>query len=605
MLEKDLKSIQSQATGIFLQKTGFNKHFPRAVVFGPTIMGGLDFRDLSIEQGISGISTLLCHVYHNSVPGKMIRIALANLQMEAGTGGDVMYETLPKLTYISDCWLKMIREFLQRHNLQLQIAGTWNFKAIRENDAFLMDVFRVSGRFSPAEMKNLNAVRLHLKVATVSDITTADGKCMEASALAGFSIKTRQSSMSWIRQPKVTSLQRSLWTRALARNFLVNSDFHYDSREDSDTMRKLRQPLGIWKGMSHQEWMYYYDPDSDYLVSKVSTNTVRAHKRIHDQIASTRGKQVFKKTFRIIHGFKGNLTPADNISCDPSDTWIEAKIDTRHKPSQETSQAQGKKDTVAEYIAALPKERQRFLAWCRPSNNKTQDQAMNLISGAIREKKTFEIAPDGGLSESIGTFGAVLAQGIHELWEIAGPVDCNHDTANSKRSELAGYTASLELLLMIIHFLGESTTRMSTKTWIDSSSAGQHISNMLQTKKTYGKYPHDPDLLAHIRWLWAKLPTVDHSIGWVKSHQDRDVLYKDLPRNAQLNTIADRLATEYYEQTKKGPLCPKGNPQFFPASHSSKSNKSDRKWTTHHLISQRGDQISCYRHQPSQVLSNT
>ncbi len=40
MLDKDLQSVQLQATASFLQKFGFNKHFPRAILFGPREMGG-------------------------------------------------------------------------------------------------------------------------------------------------------------------------------------------------------------------------------------------------------------------------------------------------------------------------------------------------------------------------------------------------------------------------------------------------------------------------------------------------------------------------------------------------------------------------------------
>ncbi len=40
MDSKTLKSVQGPATSVFLQKMGFNKHFPRAVAFGPSEMGG-------------------------------------------------------------------------------------------------------------------------------------------------------------------------------------------------------------------------------------------------------------------------------------------------------------------------------------------------------------------------------------------------------------------------------------------------------------------------------------------------------------------------------------------------------------------------------------
>ena len=66
----------------------------------------------------------------------------------------------------------------------------------------------------------------------------------------------------------------------------------------------------------------------------------------------------------------------------------------------------------------------------------------NAVDQAIWSRQTLEIASNGSLFESKGTFGPVLAQGTQEIWEIAGPVDCNPNTAESKSLELAGYGKS-------------------------------------------------------------------------------------------------------------------------------------------------------------------
>ena len=72
MTQREMMQIQLQATAASLQKIGVNKNFPRAVVFGPTSMGGLEFRDLYVEQGAGRILLLLSHLYHNSEVGKML-----------------------------------------------------------------------------------------------------------------------------------------------------------------------------------------------------------------------------------------------------------------------------------------------------------------------------------------------------------------------------------------------------------------------------------------------------------------------------------------------------------------------------------------------------
>jgi hypothetical protein len=43
MSEADIHSIQTQATGSFLLKMGFNRNYPQVVCFGPLEFGGLTF----------------------------------------------------------------------------------------------------------------------------------------------------------------------------------------------------------------------------------------------------------------------------------------------------------------------------------------------------------------------------------------------------------------------------------------------------------------------------------------------------------------------------------------------------------------------------------
>jgi hypothetical protein len=278
-----------------------------------------------------------------------------------------------------------------------------------------------------------------------------------------------------------------------------------------------------------------------------------------------RHQSLFSSKFRIAHIERNHLVPADNVHYEPEEKRFTAcfasiTLDHNYLSSQTAP------ETLETYLSTLPEERRRFLALCRPHGDFTEKLALDLTHQAIKERRLFEIAPDGGLSEGKGTFGVVLAQGEIELWEVAGPVDGDPDTSNSKRSELAGYAASLELILLIVTILPlERTTKMHTKTWIDSSAAGRHLSNLLANKKTRISYPHDPDLLSHIQWLWQRLSMVKHNIGWVKSHQDSKAPYHQLPRNAQLNILADSLATEFLTNPQTTRYRPKANPFFFPS----------------------------------------
>ncbi len=148
---------------------------------------------------------------------------------------------------------------------------------------------------------------------------------------------------------------------------------------------------------------------------------------------------------------------------------------------------------------------------------------------------------------------------------MAGPVDGDPTTANSKRSKLAGYAASLELLKTLLQWVEDPST-IYTQTWIDSLGAGCHLCNLLNNHRKKRKYPHNPDLISCIQWLWTQLPQVNETISWVKGHQDSDCGYQDLPRNAQLNMLADELATAVANRTLSTKMTSQKNPAFFLAS---------------------------------------
>jgi hypothetical protein len=111
MSPTDLAAIQSAATSSFLNKLGINRNFPRAVVFGPKALGGLELRNLCVEQGVQQLTQLMAHVYNSTVPGQLILIALQTLQMEAGTSHQLLLEPIPIISYITPCWLSSIRTF--------------------------------------------------------------------------------------------------------------------------------------------------------------------------------------------------------------------------------------------------------------------------------------------------------------------------------------------------------------------------------------------------------------------------------------------------------------------------------------------------------------
>ncbi len=127
----------------------------------------------------------------------------------------------------------------------------------------------MSGCYSTLELKHLNAVRLHLQVASISDIATADGQFITVRGLQGLPSNCRKSRFQWPRQPLTTTYQRMLWTRALQNHLTLASTSAL--QDFSCASRRLRIKLLDWQSVPNQTWPMYYDPDS------MSVFRIRSH----------------------------------------------------------------------------------------------------------------------------------------------------------------------------------------------------------------------------------------------------------------------------------------------------------------------------------------
>jgi hypothetical protein len=134
-------------------------------------------------------------------------------------------------------------------------SNSWNFRTACNNNAFLMDIFRSSKIWCDSDMRALNAIRLHLQVATLSAIVTADGLTIDTNFFQAIPSTTRKSILNWIRQPTISDDQRQLWQKAL--KLLLN------------THSRLVKPLWTWHLEPNKQWTHYYNESTDSLLSNI------------------------------------------------------------------------------------------------------------------------------------------------------------------------------------------------------------------------------------------------------------------------------------------------------------------------------------------------
>ena len=106
-----LQSIQTQFISALLNKLGFNQHYPRAVVYGPHELGGLQLIDLRYEQGVQNTQSLLNYVGTSNPIGDYLMISIRHLQLELGLVSDILLYPPKYTAYATPGWARHLIEF--------------------------------------------------------------------------------------------------------------------------------------------------------------------------------------------------------------------------------------------------------------------------------------------------------------------------------------------------------------------------------------------------------------------------------------------------------------------------------------------------------------
>jgi len=115
---------QAAVTSLFLNKMGYPRHMPRAVVFAPASVGGLAFRHLGHEQGVQQVLQLTKHMRAGTTNGTLYRNLIDAYQIHSGLSLPVLEDTRP-IPWSSPGWLTSIQQFLFITSTQIQIGDPW------------------------------------------------------------------------------------------------------------------------------------------------------------------------------------------------------------------------------------------------------------------------------------------------------------------------------------------------------------------------------------------------------------------------------------------------------------------------------------------------
>ena len=160
MTQYKLEGIQKKARKASLGKmAGFSQNFPKAVVYGPLTTGGLKMVELTIEQGICLTENFLYHKYAQDEVAKLMDISLRISQLDSGRAEHILSNGKVAIPYLTDTWLMNIRNFLGKHNFQIEISNAWSPGLQCCRDSMIMQILAERG-LSKHRLFHLNTCNL-------------------------------------------------------------------------------------------------------------------------------------------------------------------------------------------------------------------------------------------------------------------------------------------------------------------------------------------------------------------------------------------------------------------------------------------------------------
>jgi exonuclease III len=523
MTEKQLATVQRKALSIIVARCGYNRNTKKEILFGPASLGGANFRDLYVEQGIGQVTLFLRHWRGFTQISKMLRIAVSWFQLTVGSSTPILENTRMVLPHLESKWIGSLRTFLAKIQGSLRLDATYVQPKQRVQDEYIMDRVMESGKFTEAEIRRINYCRIYLRAVTVSDIASIAGDRLDMHKIRGSpSVESSASRLEWPRQDKPAPREWSLWKSA---NTLW-----------STVSGQLLTPLGQWTSPIHDQRQSHYAYQSPGHIFIRTGEQYRAFTRTSDQFFGGHGKLV---DFADI---ADDAQPV-SVSYDDSNLWSitdETKIQYL-RPSPPAI-------TFDQYIHTLdPWE----ITLLRHQELYADPRA---IGFALEDG--FYAASDGSvIAEEKGSYGWTISTVLGERASTGtGPVGGSQ--LQPYRAEAVAMLSLLCFLHRLAEFIGKHDHWYGVIV-TDSQSLLDTLGNWLpqviptppKIPKSYFISPYTEvllpewDVLIEIYHLLRRMPHI--TLEYVKSHQDRHQPYHQLSLKAQLNVDADAAAKQY------------------------------------------------------------
>ena len=176
------------------------------------------------NQLIDHTLALLSHGHTKTMTGTLLRTSLECLVMEAGVGGDPGSFDVRQMAWLTkDTWVGSTLKAYNKYELELELEA--NIEGLRmwnTRDEYIME--RAYDIATEKDLIIFNKVCLFLRVATVSDLTTADGKKLDLTLLQGkrsTSPSFSEFAYTWPNIPEPTTSEIKTWYTIISMMFSI------------------------------------------------------------------------------------------------------------------------------------------------------------------------------------------------------------------------------------------------------------------------------------------------------------------------------------------------------------------------------------------------
>ena len=442
---------------------------------------------------------------------------MAWAQYCVGTGTPILGDNSTSFPHFKSNWISSVRIYLGAIDGTLELKDTFIPQLQRESDRFIMDLVLDFGQFKPHQIRMINYCRLFLRVVTVSDIANATGTAIDKGMYQGkASSRIDNENWNYVHQRRPNKTAWSQWKRFCRLITNTNALF-------------LHSRLGAWKvpaATIRRKWMFWQDRHTQTLYHRQADNSYNSHLKLHadyDQDILEAGVQL-----------TAAAVPVDVAA--QTTTW---RVIANYSQWELPQAPAPPPNEVYSYLAELPAwERELFagLDLIAP-----QDEIFHILT-----TETIIIASDGSQKGPKASFGWIISTATGYRF-----VTCNGPAYGASPSS---YRAEGHGILSVVRFLHHLRVRFNLT--IPSCSLLCDSKTMVKRSSRLPKHlgDHYPNSTLDSEWdilieIWSTNAAVDSDsrpiISHIKSHQDKEIPYAQLPLPAQLNVDADKLADAF------------------------------------------------------------